>query len=71
MSHERPLGVLSRLCASSAGAFRGHTAVGKGVSRKQLAALVTSGAIERVRPDTYRMAAVARSHEQSLRAALL
>ena len=71
MSHERPIGVVSRLGARSLGVFRGQTAVEHGVSRKQLAVLHANGVIERVLPDTYRMTVVAPSHEQSLRAALL
>jgi very-short-patch-repair endonuclease len=71
MSHERPIGVVSRLSTRSLGAFRGRTAVKLGVSRKQLATLLDAGAIERVLPDTYRMTATQRSNAQSLRAALL
>src|SRR5437899_1225776 len=71
MSHERPIGVLSHLSARSLGTFRGGAAIHLGLTRKQLAALRTSGVIERVLPDTYRMTVVARSSEQSLRAALL
>jgi len=71
MTHERPLGVLSRLSASSLGVFRGRDAVDLGVTRKQIVALTRTGAVERVLVDTYRMTAVSRSSEQSLRAALL
>lgn len=56
---------------SKLGVFRGGTAVALGISRKQLGGLVVSGMIERELPDTYRMAALARSSEQRLRAALL
>ena len=71
MSHERPIGVVSRLGARSLGVFRGRTAVEHGVTRNQLGALQANGVIQRVLPDTYRMTVVAPSHEQSLRAALL
>ncbi len=71
MAHESALGVISRLIASSQGVFRGRDAVAYGVTRKQLAALSAAGVVERVLPGIYRMTAVARSHEQSLRAALL
>jgi very-short-patch-repair endonuclease len=71
MSHGHALGVLTRLSAGSLGVFRGRAAVQLGVTRTQLVALATSGAIERVLPDTYRMSVVTPSHEQSLRAALL
>jgi hypothetical protein len=71
MTHERPLGMLSRLSASSLGVFRGRDAVHLGVTRKQIDALSRTGAVERVLADTYRMTCVARSSEQSLRAALL
>jgi very-short-patch-repair endonuclease len=71
MVNESPLGTLSRLSGASLGVFRGRDAVALGVTRRQIAALHTAGVIERALPDTYRMAAVARSTEQSLRAALL
>ena len=71
MSQESAIGMISALCSSSLGVFRGHDAIALGVSRNQLAALKAAGVVERVLPDTYRMSAVARSHEQSLRAALL
>ncbi len=65
------LGLISELCRSSLGVFRGRAAVHLGVNRKQLGAMQGSGIVERVLPDTYRMTAVAPSNEQSLRAALL
>jgi very-short-patch-repair endonuclease len=71
MSHELAVGLISRTSSRSLGTFRGRAVVGLGVTRKQLAALVTAGVIERLLPNTYRMTAVARSHEQCLRAALL
>jgi very-short-patch-repair endonuclease len=64
------MAVLFELSAASLGVFRGLTAVQRGVSRKQLARFEVAGIIERVLPDTYRVAAVARSSEQDLRAAL-
>jgi very-short-patch-repair endonuclease len=63
--------MLSRVSASSLGVFRGRDAVDLGVTRKQIDALSKTGAVERLLVDTYRMTAVARSSEQSLRAALL
>jgi hypothetical protein len=71
VARESPIGRLSTLSAHCRGVFRGVEAVEVCVTRKQLAALITAGVIERVLPDTYRMTAVARSNEQSLRAALL
>jgi hypothetical protein len=71
MSHDRAIAVISRSSSRSLGTFRGRDVVALGVSRKQLAALLTAEVIERVLPDTYRMTAVPRSSEQSLRAALL
>jgi predicted transcriptional regulator of viral defense system len=71
MANESPLGALSAATATSLGVFRGRLAVSLGVSRKQLGALHRAGVIERVLPDTYRLTAVARSHQQELRAALL
>jgi hypothetical protein len=70
MQHVAPLATLSRLGERSAGVFRGRVAAAAGVSRKQLSTLRSNGVIERVLPDTYRIVAVARSSEQSLRAAL-
>jgi hypothetical protein len=66
LSNSHPLRALSH-----AGVFRGQTAASLGLSRKQLAALVTAGLIERALPDTYRMTAVPRSNKERLRAALL
>jgi very-short-patch-repair endonuclease len=71
MVNESTIGVLSGLCATSHGVFRGQEAVKIGISRKRLDHLVAAGIIERVLPDTYRMTAVRRSNQQSLRAALL
>jgi hypothetical protein len=71
MQQEAPITALSRLGERSAGVFRGAAAVQVGVTRKQLVTLRANGVIERVLPDTYRIVAVARSNDQSLRAALL
>jgi very-short-patch-repair endonuclease len=71
MSPESSLSVLSRLSAQSLGVFGGSEATALGVSRKQLATLRRTGAIERTLPDTYRMTSVARSGAQALRAALV
>jgi len=71
MAYESALGAVSRLSAQQLGVFRGRAAVRQGVTRKQLAALVAAGAVERMLPDTYRLTGVARSQEQELRAALL
>ena len=71
MQKESPVAVLSRISRAALGVFRGREAVDAGVSRNQLMLLRRQGVIERMFPDTYRMASVAGSHEQSLRAALL
>ena len=63
--------VLLRLAVRSLGVFRGRDAAALGVARKQLTHLCASGIIERLHPDVYRMTAVAPSHEQHVRAALL
>jgi very-short-patch-repair endonuclease len=71
MVSESAFGLLARLSEQSSGVFRGRSAVGAGVTRKQIAALEAAGAVERLLPDTYRVTAVRRSHEQSIVAALL
>lgn len=71
MVNESSFGTVSRLSAATLGVFRGQEAVRRGVSRKRLGALVTSGVAERILPDTYRMTAVSRSSMQSLHAAVL
>ena len=71
MTPERPIAVVTRLASSTFGTFRGRAAVDNGVSRTQLATLLAHGAIERVFPDTYRLIAAPRSHEQLVCAALL
>jgi very-short-patch-repair endonuclease len=71
MAHESAIGTLSKLSAPSLGVFRGQTAIKLGISRKQITALKAAHVIDRLLADTYRMTAVPRSREQSLRAALL
>ena len=71
MVNESAFGSVSRLSARSLGVFRGCDAVALGVTRRQIALLERSGVIDRLLPDIDRMTAVARSSEQSLRAALL
>jgi hypothetical protein len=71
LARESSVATLSRLSAPSFGVFRGRAAIERGVTRKQIRVLQASGVVERVFPDTYRMTAVARSDDQSLRAALL
>jgi very-short-patch-repair endonuclease len=51
--------------------FAGRDAVARGVSRKQVARLREQGVVERLFADVYRLTAVAASHEQSVRAALV
>ena len=65
------LEALSTLGAESLGVFRGRAAVALGVSRKQIMAFRSSGVIERVHSDTFRMTVVQPTSEQRLRAALL
>ena len=71
MPQGAPVAALSRLSAPTRGVFRGSAATKVGLTRDQLSRLCASGVIERVLPDTYRMVAVAPSHEQALHAALL
>jgi hypothetical protein len=70
MLNKDAIAVLSKLSATSLGVFRGADAVAGNVSRNQLTMLKAAGVIERELPGVYRMAAVARSAEQRLRAAL-
>ena len=70
MAQESPLSRVTRLGESNLGIFRGRAAVDAGMSRKQIAALVADGVLQRVHPDTYRIVAVAKSSEQDLRGAL-
>jgi len=71
MTSEPAIAVVTRLGAPSLGAFRGTDAIKSGLSRTQLGTLKEHGVIERLFADTYRLTAAPRSHEQSLRAALL
>jgi very-short-patch-repair endonuclease len=63
--------VVSELAAGESGVFRGRDAEARGVERKQIAALVDAGIAVRVLPNTYRLASVAPTSAQRLRAALL
>jgi len=71
LAPESAIATISRLSAESLGVFRGSVAVHRGVTRNQITRLTAAGVIERLLPDTYRMTAVARSNEQSLKAALV
>jgi hypothetical protein len=71
MTREQAIALLSQLTRDTLGVFGGHAAVALGVTRKQLHLLCRAELIERMHPDTYRLVAVAPSHLQSLRAALL
>jgi hypothetical protein len=71
MPKVQPVAVLSRLSAPALGVFRGRDALAEGVTRDQLTRLRGAGVIERLHPDVYGMTAVAPSHEQRVRAALL
>jgi hypothetical protein len=71
MPKDQPAAVLSRLSAPTLGVFRGREALARGVDRDQLARWRAGGVLERVHPDVYRMTAVATSHEQAVRAALM
>jgi hypothetical protein len=62
---------VSTLAAKTGGVFRGGSAVALGVSRNQLRTLADSMVIERVLPDTCRIASSPATSEQRLRAALL
>jgi hypothetical protein len=71
MDHKTALAEISALSAPAVGVFRGRAAVELGVDRRQIAALRSAGVVERILPDTYRMAAVPVSNLQRLWAALL
>ena len=71
MHNESPIATITSMTASTAGVLSGSDAVRRGVTRKQLLGLCRNGFLERVLPDTYRVAAVATSGEQQLRAALM
>jgi hypothetical protein len=71
MARESPHRILAELAAASHGTFRGAAAVELGVTRKQLQRMVSAGAIDRVLPDTYRLAGLPASGAQQLAAALL
>ncbi|MDQ1468350.1 MAG: hypothetical protein QOH10_2765 [Actinomycetota bacterium] len=71
MTNASVVATISSLSRPSLGVFRGSAAVRLGVTRKQIGALASSGVVERVHPDTYRMTVVPASSEQALRAALM
>src|SRR5262245_10067769 len=71
MARESPIAIVTRLAQGSFGAFRGEAAVASGVTRRQLETLQRHGVIVRVFHDTYCLTAVASSHEQKLKSALL
>jgi very-short-patch-repair endonuclease len=65
------IAVLSQLGLRTHGVFRGREAERRGVTRDQLTTLLRTGVIVRELRDTYRVAAVQKSPEQRLHAALL
>jgi hypothetical protein len=71
VTRDAPIAIVTRLARSTDGAFQGRDAVARGITRKQLGTLRADGAIERVFRDVYRLTAVPRSHDLTLRAALL
>ena len=71
MNNRLALAALSQLSGPSCGVFAGRDAVAAKVSRDQLGTFVAHGVAERVHRDVYRLTAVAPSHEQAVRAALL
>jgi hypothetical protein len=70
LATKSPITTINELSAPSLGVFRGRDAVAAGVTRKQLWNMHSHEIIDRVLPDTYRLAAVPRSNEQLLHAAL-
>jgi very-short-patch-repair endonuclease len=71
MLNKQVLAVISELARGSFGVFHVRDALARGVSRKQLSTLLAAAALTRELPGVYRLAAVPRSHEQALTAALL
>jgi hypothetical protein len=53
MSHDLAIAVIPRSSSRSLCTFRGRDVVALGVTRQQLAALLTAEVIERFLPDTY------------------
>lgn len=70
MSRESNAGVVAILGRHTCGVFTNSAAARVGLDRKQLAALVTAGVVERRHPGVYIVLAVADCAEQRLRAAL-
>jgi very-short-patch-repair endonuclease len=71
MAREWAAGIVSSLAGETRGVFRGTAAVARGVTRAQLARLADAGVVRRELPDTYCMAATARTPDVVLQAALL
>jgi hypothetical protein len=71
MAKESWMTTITALAKAHGGVFRGGDAVLRGVSRDRLTTLTKNGVIDRVLPDTYRVAAVAPSPRNALVAALL
>jgi hypothetical protein len=65
------IAMLSELGRAQCGVFRGRVAVTRGVTRRQLTALVAQRVIDRLLPDVYRLTAVPLSEEQRAWAAVL
>src|SRR5690348_3790791 len=70
MSTESAIAVAHRLACRSLGIVSSRDLAASGVSRKQLTTLCANGALVRVLPNTYRVAAVPVSDEQRVRASL-
>lgn len=70
MSRESNAGVAAKLGRDTRGVFTGSAATRVGLDRKQLAALVAAGVVERRHPGVFIVVAVADCAEQRLRAAL-
>jgi very-short-patch-repair endonuclease len=71
MHRDSAIGIVSALAAKTRGVFRGRDAEALRVTRRQFRTLIATGVIERELPDTYRMSAIARTHDVALQAALL
>lgn len=71
LPEEHVLAVVARLARRTDGVFRGRDAVSEGLSRRQIDGLRERGLVERMLPDTYRIASTPASSVHALRAALL
>jgi very-short-patch-repair endonuclease len=71
LTRESAAGAVSGLAARTNGVFRGRDAVALGLTRRQLRRLIETGVVVPELPDTYRIAAVSRTHTVILQAALL